>query len=68
MTRRDSLKRFRELAGVTLGLTIVGGTFAGCGGASSPDEEPTAPPVTAESLETLTKDIDSQRGGMKPLQ
>jgi len=55
-----SLRRFLPL--VLIGLA------AGCGGAGSPDTEPTAPPITAENLDDLTKEVEAGRSGMKPLQ
>lgn len=47
---------------------VLAGMAMGCGGAGSPDTEPTAPPITADNLDDLTKEVEAGRGNMKPLQ
>ncbi len=49
-------------------LPVVFTTLAsGCGGQGSPDNgPPTDPPITSENVQDLSKEINANRGPMKP--
>lgn len=55
--------RFRHL--VVFGVLVA--PLGGCsGGGTTQDKEPTAPPVTKENMEDVTKKINAGRAGYNP--
>ena len=59
--------KFSTLTRRLVALSFLAAPLAGCDSSgTTPDTTPTAPPITAKSGDELTKEINPQKGTMKP--